>query len=259
MNRTLQSLLLAFYRLIKATGLLATPPGRYLFERAYNAYKTLLEAGPVEQLRPFVRGGAWVVDVGANVGFFTTRFGSWISGHARVLAIEPEELNCRRLAGAVARAGLAEKVEIVQGVATDTDGTAPLRINPHHPGDHRMGSGGVPVAAHRLDTLLTRLGEPDISLIKIDVQGAEEKVLDGAETTLARTRPALFVEVHDTALRDFGSSAEQLLQRLADMGYRLHLLERGGISSPLNVTQALARLGPADDYLDFLCLPDPDG
>ena len=256
MNRNFQALLLTIYRLVKATGLLSTVPGRYVFELTYNCYKTLLEAGPVEQLRPFAGDGAWVVDVGANVGFFTTRFGRWIPNGARVLAIEPEDLNCRRLSNAVRKAGLGEKVEIVQGVASDIDGTAILKINPHHPGDHRLGEDGIAVAAHRLDTLLAELGEPEVALIKIDVQGAEEKVLDGAEATLPRTRPALFVEVHDVALRDFGSSAEQLLQRLATSGYRLHLLEKGGISPSLTVEDALTNLGSAENYADFLCLPE---
>ncbi|MBT3535729.1 MAG: hypothetical protein HN478_17750, partial [Rhodospirillaceae bacterium] len=85
----------------------------------------------------------------------------------------------------------------------------------------------------------------------------EEKVLDGAEATLARTRPALFVEVHDVALRDFGSSADQILRRLAAMDYRLHLLEKGGISLAMTVEDALSRLTSTDDYADFLCLPEP--
>lgn len=256
MNRNLQALLLEIYRLVKATGLLATGPGRYIFERAYNAYKTFLEAGPVEQLRPFVGDGAWVVDIGANVGFFTTRFGRWTPNGAHVLAIEPEDLNHRRLTNAVAKAGLAEKVKIIKGVVSDADGTAILKINPDHPGDHRLGEEGIPVAAYRLDTLIADLGEPQIAFIKIDVQGAEEKVLDGAEATLARTRPALFVEVHDVALRDFGSSADQLLRRLSAMDYRLHLLEKGGISLAMTVEDALSRLTSTDDYADFLCLPE---
>jgi hypothetical protein len=50
-----------------------------------------------------------------------------------------------------------------------------------------------------------------MSLVKIDVQGAEMTVLAGAQRPLAADRPSLFIEIDDQALDAFGSSAEELI------------------------------------------------
>lgn len=255
MSPALQSALLRLYRGLSATGLLATPAGRRVFEAAYMLYKRRLEAGPIEHLREVVRPGTLVIDVGANIGFFTRLFGRWVQPGGAVLAIEPEPRNLERLAALVERERLAGSVEVLAGVAAEASGTLRLRLNPHHPGDHKIGEDGLPVPAHALDDLMTRRGWPPVSLIKIDVQGAEERVLDGARQTLRRRSPALFLEVHDQALRGFGSSAERLLGRVAAAGYSLHALGRRGRSPAMTVAQALAAIGAPDGYADFLCLP----
>ena len=172
-----------------------------------------------------------------------------------VIAIEPERHNFSRLTQRIEQAGLTGKVEPVHGVAAEIDGTLALCINPYHPCDHRIGVTGQETQARRLDSLLEERGCPPVSLVKIDVQGAEERVLDGAVNLLERDRPALFIEVHDVALRDFGSSATDLLRRLAGAGYALHLLQEDGMTEALGVDDALAMLGDEDDYCDFLCLP----
>lgn len=84
-------------------------------------------------------------------------------------------------------------MEVVGGVAAEASGTLRLKINPHHPGDHKIGDEGVPVAAHALDDLMAARGWPPVSLIEIDVEGAEERVLDGARLTIERSAPALYL------------------------------------------------------------------
>ena len=60
------------------------------------------------------------------------------------------------------------------------------------------------VPAVTIDDLVAEAGARSISLVKIDVQGAEMLVLEGAKRTLGEMRPALFVEVDDRNLADFG-------------------------------------------------------
>jgi hypothetical protein len=79
----------------------------------------------------------------------------------------------------LARRGLTSRVDLVQAVAAERSGELRLQINPHHPGDHRINEVGVPVCAVRLDDMLRERGWPEVSLIKIDVPGAEDRVLEG--------------------------------------------------------------------------------
>ena len=250
MKALLQRGLLAAYRAAHATGILSTPLGRRTFLRAYAAYKSWFDPS-IDPLRAFVREGGWIVDVGANVGHFTLTFARWTGGGGKVLALEPEPDNVAALRDSVSRAGLGDGVEVVAGAAAERTGIAHLRLNPHNPADHRLAQAGVPVSLYTLDGLIAERGDPPVSLIKIDVQGAEPRVIAGAEEVLRRCRPALFIEIDDAALTEAGSSAAALLQQLDRLGYRPSAAgEPARRLSPADVQAACQRLG----YADFLFL-----
>jgi FkbM family methyltransferase len=254
MNKLLQDGLIGLYRLVKATGGLETPAGRRIFEASYQFYKDRLEAGPVRMLRQWVRPKTYVIDVGANVGFFSRQFAAWVSDGGKVIALEPEAVNYARLRRAVEAAGLSDKVETIQAAVADSTGEGLLEINPVHPGDHRLGPTGVPVATTTIDDLLTTRGWPEVSLIKVDVQGAETRVLKGAHETLKRFRPALFLEVCDRQLQLFGSSASDLLESATAHGYTIHAQLGKALSTALSVEETL-NLGATKEYQDVLLLP----
>jgi len=253
MRAVIQAGLLRMYRLVNATGLLSTGPGRWAYRSAYVAYKRFLEAGHLEPLRSIIRPGTSVVDVGANLGFFTLKFAAWVRDGGRVIAIEPEVINYERLCRAVAGAGFSHLVDTVQAAAIERSGQVGLIVNPLHPGDHRIGDGGALVPAVTIDELLAQSGSPRVSLIKIDVQGAEGRVLAGANATLRSVRPALFIEICDEALRGCHSSAERLLTDLYDRGYSAHRTTREGIEGPMTFAEVLGAQSMAG-YADFLFL-----
>ena len=82
----------------------------------YLLYKDCLEAGPVQVLRRYVRPGTVVIDVGANIGYFTRQFATWVSNGGWVIAVEPEALNLATPARPEA-AGIGDVVEMVQAAA----------------------------------------------------------------------------------------------------------------------------------------------
>jgi FkbM family methyltransferase len=253
MKKLFRLILRGLYRLAHAGGLLSTRPGQTIFRVCYDMYKAHFEVGSVEALRAFVRPGAAIIDVGANMGFFTSRFGRWVSEGGRVIAIEPEKTNFDRLRRNVARRGLEADVDLFQAVAADATGELQLDINPHHPGDHRIGDAGVPVKAITIDSLLEARGWPEIGLIKIDVQGAEARVLAGARDTIERFHPALFVEIDDAALSMAGSGADELIASITGHGYRIHRLVGGSISPPIDAREARA-VAHRGGYADLLFL-----
>jgi FkbM family methyltransferase len=226
MRRAAQNALLGAYRLVFAKGLLRSAWGRRLFFALYEFYKNLFEAGPIGALRAHVPEGGFVIDVGANVGFFTERFARWVGPGGRVLALEPEAANHAELLRRLAAKGLAARVDARRAVADAQSGTARLVINPDHPGDHRIGEDGEPVPAVALDDAVPAGAK--VALIKIDVQGAELRVLAGASAILARDRPALFVEIDPAGLARFGAGVDALLESLAARGYAPHVLARAG-------------------------------
>jgi FkbM family methyltransferase len=252
MNDYLQKALLKAYRVVFARGLLRLKWGRRLFFALYDIYKAKFEAGPIEQLQAFVPAGAAVIDVGANIGFFTLRFARWAGHSGKVIAIEPEASNFEELTRRVAGSGMANVIAPRQSLADATPGTRRLVVNLDHPGDHRLGDQGLPVAATTIDNLRDEIGRP-IQFIKIDVQGAEARVLAGAERTLAMDHPALFVEIDPAALRQFDATVAEVFASLEALNYRPHILQGSGAPQVVTRVDCEAMLA-SRPYIDVLFL-----
>lgn len=143
-------------------------------------------------LRANIVPGDVVYDVGAHVGFFSVcaaRLG------AEVYALEPSATNAARLQRNVALNGLP--IHVVEAAAWNETGTVELV-----PGDSAKEFrtvAGTGVRSITLDELAQRERQP--TLIKLDVEGAEDRALAGARRILAETRPTIVCELHNEQAR----------------------------------------------------------
>ncbi|MBF0346689.1 MAG: FkbM family methyltransferase [Magnetococcales bacterium] len=246
-----QRILLWLHATINRSGLLSSMPGRWFFETCYIIYKSFFEARGVEVLRRYVAANGWIIDVGANIGFFTAIFANWVQDANRVLALEPEPVNFERLRRRMARHRRIKQIDFLCAAAAEKDGVGFLHLNPNHPADHRLSTSGISIDLVTLDTLMERRGWPMVSLIKIDVQGAENRVLMGGKRLIQRYRPALFVEL---TLNEPGSLATMAI--LAEWNYHPHRIHHGKGIRPVT-TDELSELLNKKGYLDCLFLPHP--
>lgn len=230
-----------------------------IFERGflalYSVYKRYFEAGPIDRLVEFVPNRSLVIDVGANVGFFSLRFAKWVGNSGRVIAIEPEDRNYDSLISALRREGLLSRVHPLKAVAASSPGTMFLEINPLHPADHKVSRDGtgLAVTAVTLDDIAQDNNDLRLALVKIDVQGAEMLVLKGATGVLKNAGPALFIELHEEGLNKFGTSVSAILNYLSEYGYEAYWLMRSEAprrASPEEIHAKVARIG----YVDALFL-----
>jgi FkbM family methyltransferase len=172
--------------------------------------------------------GDLAVDVGANIGYMTSLMVKRAGSSGRVVAVEPNPEVYSLLACNVARWRTrpgAPLIETHEVALSDRDGTAMLKVPAlftRNQGrasiDRREGDDGadpwhatVAVALRRLDDLV---GERDVGVLKIDVEGHEAKVLSGAERLLAAHRVRDIVFEH----RGYPTSATRFLE---DLGYTL--------------------------------------
>lgn len=139
-----------------------------------------------------------VLDIGANVGWFTS-IGAKLAGpEGRFYAFEPHPDNFAALINNVSAHRLFNVVPLRIALGKK-DGEGQLFLSEENPGDHRshpvQDRRAIPIQIARLDTVLTATDFiPD--LIKIDVQGAESAVFEGARNVLkmAGTRCAKLIE-----------------------------------------------------------------
>lgn len=154
--------------------------------------------GEVELFKQVVRAGATVVEVGANYGTHTLPLSRLAGPAGRVIAFEPQRLVFQALCANLALNSLAN-VDARQEAAGAEPGwitVPPLdyeRENNFGGLSLAPSAGTTPGERVRL-TPLDSLELPRLDLLKIDVEGMELSVLEGASQTLQRCKPAIYVE-----------------------------------------------------------------
>ncbi|MCA0301846.1 MAG: FkbM family methyltransferase [Proteobacteria bacterium] len=189
-----------------------------------------------------LKPGMTFVDVGANEGLFTLFAARRVGAAGRVVAAEPSSRERRRLESNLARNRIAN-VTVVPHAIGDSPGSARLQIATGvHAGHNTLGAftyadvnavdfEDVPVET--LDALAARLPIERVDVVKIDVEGAELKVLQGAADLLRRTRPILLIEANEGALQGQGASSAEVVALLESLGFAIHVFsDRTGEVEP---------------------------
>ncbi len=167
------------------------------------------ERADLDRLADYIKNGAHVVDIGANVGNHAMYFATFM-GAARVIVIEPNPQAIEALTANVEANGLQDLIDMSAlgiGLSDQSEAGYKIKRQGGNLGATRLKKGAGKISVHRGDDLL---GEDRVDLIKIDVEGMEMRVLAGLEQTIATQRPALFVEVdaeNDVAFHAWCSEA----------------------------------------------------
>lgn len=155
-------------------GLLFTPQFYEVGERAALAARI---AKPRAAGQPFV-----FVDIGANVGLFSLFVASCAGANARILTIEPESENLRRLRFNIEANGDLP-IQVLPHALGESAGSLELELNTSDRGGTRTrpienkAGGGFQVECKPLVQVLTEQGVPRIDALKIDVEGSEDRIL----------------------------------------------------------------------------------
>ena len=193
---------------------------------------------------------AVVIDVGANIGYYSLLAAQ---AGATVYAFEPEPHNFDLLQRNVALNGF--EVRAFQVGAADKRGTMPLFVDIANAGAHSLVQGAVPHRGHRLDVELVPLDDLAIDterlVIKMDVQGAEGLVCQGARRLLSRPcDTTIFMEFWPEALAQSGVNPVEHLRWFEDAGYTIQVI--GG--EQVTALQALAACQGHDTFSRYVNL-----
>ena len=156
-------------------------------------------------VRRLVAPGDHVLDVGANIGYFTCVMAQRAGRHGRVVAFEPVERPRAYLSHNADANGLGT-VTVDGRALADWNGTGYLtlpayRLKAEVSGGERV---AFEVAVRQLDDLAEELRIERVDLVKMDIEGAELRALTGMRSLLARHRPLLAIEVHPAFMAGYG-------------------------------------------------------
>jgi FkbM family methyltransferase len=192
----------------------------------------IYEPGFYGAMARIVGDGMTVFDIGAHIGIFSLGAAKRVGSRGKVYAFEPTPETAAILARHVEFNGWQDRIEVVRAVASDVDGRIDFYVNgismsaslgrenvevlsPERPAN---GAVRLEVESLTLDRFCSeRRIRPD--LIKIDVEGAELRVLRGCRTVLTTMRPSIICEVHPDQMENCGTSVAELDSYLSEVGY----------------------------------------
>lgn len=201
-------------------------------------------------LRQFADVEGVIVDVGANIGLYASYFAHVCRKAKKIIAIEANPEAYRLLVHNMAANNIGDRVATINACIGADRKLVEFAYVAGKP-EYSSVSGIVhpAIATVEIQTLQIPqvplgevVGSTSISLIFVDVEGAEEHVFRGAEKILRESHPVLFFECSDILLGKFGCSSVSLVSYLESLGYRVtNPLAKGSALSNPYEGEAIAR------------------
>lgn len=214
-----------------------------LYRPLYSAYKMVSDRTERRLITGIVHSGMTVIDVGANIGVYTNYFAKIVGPSGRVIALEPERENFKRLSES---SRSYPWIELHQVAASDTSGSSILYKSGSLNVDHHTYDAGEfreqeTIACITLDDLIP--AGTIVDFIKMDIQGAEVPAVIGASRVLAENRIiSILFEYWPYGIRRSGHTPQSLLDSLRGMGFSLQTVD----SNPIPTVEGV------DDYINII-------
>jgi FkbM family methyltransferase len=201
------------------------------------------ELGERAFVKRFLQPGMTALDIGAHHGLYTLLASKRVGRSGRVFAFEPSPRERKALRWNV---GLnrCKNVTIEDLALGNEEGEGSLYVvQGHETGCNSLKPPAlpdmtlaVPVRVSSLDQWLVTNKVKAVDFIKLDVEGGELSVLQGAQRLLESTpRPVILGEVQDIRTKPWGYRASEIILYLSSRGYKWFSLTTDGAAVPLDV------------------------
>ncbi|MCE9552270.1 MAG: FkbM family methyltransferase [Planctomycetes bacterium] len=180
-------------------------------------------------LSSLISPGGTFLDVGANVGFFSLLASQCVGTNGKVIAFEPVPAVRKEFLRNLQINGI-HNVVIREEAVSSQEGEAKVYVGPqNHRGTSSLRSSARGLASDQvsihtidLDSALPESVAMGVSVLKIDIEGAESLAVQGMRRLLESRHPDIIIEMSDHFLREFGSSGQDLHDTITAYGYRMY-------------------------------------
>ena len=196
-----------------------------LFLSVYREYETF----ETDILKSIVKSGFNIIDLGANIGYYTLIFAKLAGPRGSVISFEPDHDNFQLLLNNI-KANKFNNVTAVNKAVSEKNGTIKLFLSSHNNGDHRVYDSGdaresVIIKTVSVDNYIDSISKNKIKidLVKIDIQGAEFSAIMGMLNTLRNNNSIIIVsEFWPHGLSKFGIKPVEYLKLLRNNGFEIY-------------------------------------
>lgn len=181
-----------------------------------------LNVEPKETLYKSIKDGMFIFDIGVNIGETLLNI-SKINKNGKNFGFEPVPFLYEKALKNI-HLNKTQNISLINEALSDREGTLffELPIYRNYGGIHmstKRTDLSYEVRATTLDNFIHREKIEKVDFIKIDVEGFEANVLAGADYTIRKYKPILFIEIIDEHLKRNNTSAEKIISKLIQLGY----------------------------------------
>lgn len=190
------------------------------------------EAEVTSFICPGIVAGMTVLDVGADIGYYTLLFAKRVGEHGRVIAFEPISSAREKVEYNVVLNGYSNITVSHFALFSKSGATIledPFQLSRINPAKSSSGKNDIEIQMVVFDEYASELDIKRIDLVKIDVEGAELDVLVGMRHSLEKYHPALLIEVHPEHIRHFDHTVDDMVGFLETMKYRIQAVDKPSI------------------------------
>lgn len=171
-----------------------------------------------------VKPGMIAYDIGANAGFYTLALARLVGRGGTVCAFEPLAENAANILEHL-RLNSCSNVTLYQVAVSDQNGLSAFQVAQSNSMGYLVGGGGYWVPTVAIDALIEAAKLPVPDIVKMDVEGAESKVLEGARKLLGMRKTIWVIALHGAEQR------KEIGRILTDHGYRIYRLDSSVIAA----------------------------
>lgn len=173
-------------------------------------------------------GSKLLLDIGANIGMVSLTCLNRCND-LKVVAFEPGLHQFELLKGTLVKNNLGNKLSLSSIALSNSKGTVDFHV---HSADHASGDGFidtgragktsiVKVNTDTLDNWWNQNNRPHVDVIKIDTEGAEYYILQGANEMITALSPIIYLEINDKNIRNYPFEIVDLLNQVSEMEYSI--------------------------------------
>ncbi|NYZ78920.1 FkbM family methyltransferase [Candidatus Micrarchaeota archaeon] len=203
-----------------------------------------------------IKKGDVVLDIGANIGYYTLIFARAVGNKGKVFAFEPDPENFALLEKNVKINRYANVVLVKKAVSSKT-GKLKLYADKNNKTDGRIydshdNRSSIDIDAVRLDDYFANY-KGNVDFIKLDIQGAEWAAVTGMARLLKRNKKVkIITEFWPAGLKRFGVEPGDYLKLFVKNGFRLYELKEG--IEAVNFLRLLEKYTPEkQNYTNLFC------
>ncbi|MDO8265286.1 MAG: FkbM family methyltransferase [Candidatus Parcubacteria bacterium] len=216
----------------------------------------LLENFETKIFGSFIKTGMTIVDIGANLGYYSLIAAELTGNEGKILAFEPEPENFSLLLKNIEANGY-KNIKAFNLAVSDRSGKTNLFVCEESTGSHKIYDSGenrksIAVSSVSIDDFLGKTSKIDI--IKIDVEGAEPYVFQGMKGVIeANPKLIIICEFWPYALKTAGFNPKDFLATLANYGFIIYLINEDKKKiEELNQEDIFSRYGNKKSSINLL-------